>query len=83
MASKSLKQALNGPAIRQLTSGAVQRRTFVTALSKARVGASVPVRASGIGATQQIRGVKNIDFAGSKEDVWGKDAYAAVRHYLY
>ena len=71
MASKSFKQALNSPAVRQLTSSTVQRRTFVTALSKARVGAPVPVRASGIGATQQIRGIKNIDFAGAKENVWG------------
>lgn len=82
MASKSLKQALNSPAVRQLTSSTIQRRTFVTVLSKARVGALAAVRASGIGATQQVRGIKNVDFAGVKENVWGK-THVAVRKVMY
>ena len=71
MASKSMKQALKSPAVRQLTSTATQRRTFVTALTKTRAAAPVAARAAGIAANQQVRGIKNIDFAGVKEQVWG------------
>jgi len=55
-----------------LSSPAAQRRTFVaaattltrtTALSRSAVLAGP--------AQQQVRGVKTIDFAGSKEQVWG------------
>ena len=72
MASKTFKQALRSSTLRQLTSTVPPKRTFVTVLSKTRAVKSPASRASGIASTQQIRGIKNIDFAGEKEKVWGK-----------
>ena len=72
MASKGFSKALRSPAVRQVTSPVSQRRQFVSVLSKVRVGSPAVVRASAIGSSQQVRGIKNIDFAGQKEKVWGK-----------
>jgi ketol-acid reductoisomerase len=65
MSSRSFSKALR-PLARQLASPAVQRRTFVAAAGAVRASA---VRAAAAPA-QQVRGVKTIDFAGSKEDVY-------------
>jgi ketol-acid reductoisomerase len=56
---------------RQLASPAVQRRTFVAAAGLVRASAVAASRAAAP-ARQQVRGVKTIDFAGSKEEVYGE-----------
>jgi ketol-acid reductoisomerase len=71
MASKSFTKALRAPLARQLASPAVQRRTFVAASSLVRATA-VKARPAVAGLVQQTRGVKTIDFAGTKEEVFGK-----------
>lgn len=71
MASKSFSKALRTPMARQLAAPAVQRRTFVAAASGAARATAVKA-ARPVVARQQVRGVKTIDFAGVKEDVYGK-----------
>lgn len=70
MASKSFQKALRSQVVRQLASPAVQRRTFVAAAGAARATAVKATRPAV--SRQQVRGVKTIDFAGVKEDVYGK-----------
>lgn len=61
------------PAARQLTKTAAQRRTFVSAMGAAtRATAAVARPAFAAPFQQQTRGVKTIDFAGTKEDVYGE-----------
>ncbi|MDA4133731.1 MAG: hypothetical protein OK454_11510, partial [Thaumarchaeota archaeon] len=67
-AARGFSKALRAPVARQLTSAA-QRRTFVSALAAARATAVSSRPAAP--ARQQVRGVKTIDFAGHKEDVYG------------
>lgn len=69
MASRSFSRALRSPLARQLASPAVQTRSFVAAAGAIR--ATVAAARSAAPAKQQVRGVKTIDFAGSKEDVYG------------
>jgi ketol-acid reductoisomerase len=69
MASRSFSRALRSPLGRQLASPAVQRRTFVAAAGLVRATAVAARTAAP--AKQQTRGVKTIDFAGSKEEVYG------------
>jgi hypothetical protein len=66
MASRTLSRALRSPLTKQLSAPA--RRTFVSAIN---ASARPAVRAAAASA-QQVRGVKTIDFAGTKEDVYGK-----------
>lgn len=54
---------------RQLATPAVQKRTFVAAAGAIR--ASVASARAAVPA-QQTRGVKTMDFAGHKEQVWGE-----------
>ncbi|AEO55941.1 hypothetical protein MYCTH_2133056 [Thermothelomyces thermophilus ATCC 42464] len=68
MASRSFSKALR-PLARQLASPAVQQRTFVAAAAAVRASA-VASRVAAAPARQQVRGVKTIDFAGSKEEVY-------------
>jgi ketol-acid reductoisomerase len=70
MASRNLSKALRGPARQLASAPRVQQRTFVAAARSAvRAGAVArPVAAGPV--QQQIRGVKTIDFAGHKEDVY-------------
>ncbi|KLP06474.1 Uncharacterized protein Y057_3517 [Fusarium fujikuroi] len=56
MASRNFTKALRGPARQLASAPRVQQRTFVAAARSA--------------ARQQVRGVKTIDFAGHKEDVY-------------
>lgn len=71
MASRSFSKALRTPLTRQLVSPAIQNRSFASAvLAVKAVVAHVP-RASTCGSVQQTRGVKTIDFAGHKEQVFG------------
>lgn len=61
------------PVARQLTKSAAQKRTFVAALGAAtRATAAVARPALAGRIQQQTRGVKTIDFAGTKEDVYGE-----------
>lgn len=70
MASRTAPKAVRASIARQLAPR-VQQRTFVAARSLVRAGAVVrPAVAAPI--QQQVRGVKTIDFAGHKEDVYGK-----------
>jgi ketol-acid reductoisomerase len=61
---------MRSPLARQLAAPRVQQRTFIAARNLIRAGAAraAPVTAP---AQQQVRGVKTIDFAGVKEDVYG------------
>ena len=71
MASRTMSKALRSPLARQLVSPAVQRRTFVSAMGALRATAISAPRVAHP-AQQQVRGVKTIDFAGSKEEVHGE-----------
>lgn len=53
---------------------AAQRRTFMAAAGLVRAKAAVAAATSSSSpfVGQQVRGVKTIDFAGSKEKVWGE-----------
>ncbi|KAF4990785.1 hypothetical protein FGRMN_8274 [Fusarium graminum] len=70
MASRNFSKALRGPARQLASAPRVQQRTFVAAARSAvRAGAVArPVAAGPM--QQQVRGVKTIDFAGHKEDVY-------------
>lgn len=70
MASKSFSKSLRSQLGRQLAAPRVQQRTFVAARSLVRAGAVSAAKPAF--AQQQVRGVKTIDFAGSKEDVYGE-----------
>ena len=65
-ASRALRQS-----VRQLAAPAVQRRTFVSALNAARAGVAVAPKAAVTSQFQQVRGLKTVDFAGTKEQVYG------------
>lgn len=72
MASRNASKALRA-SVKQLTSPRVQQRTFVGAVNAARsnvLSASKPAAAV---FSQQQRGLKTVDFAGSKEEVFGMD----------
>ncbi|KAF2436543.1 ketol-acid reductoisomerase [Tothia fuscella] len=69
MASRNAGRALRS-SIAQLVKPAVQRRSFVAAANAARAGAP---KAAVSTSFQQTRGVKTIDFAGTKEDVYERD----------
>lgn len=69
MASRPVTRALRQSA-RQLAATPAQKRTFVSALS-AGAKKAVP-RAAATSQFQQTRGVKTIDFAGTKETVYGE-----------
>lgn len=70
-AARGFASALR-PAARQLTKSAGQKRTFVAAINAATRASAVARPAVAGLARQQVRGVKTIDFAGVKEDVYGK-----------
>lgn len=70
MASRSFSKTLRASAARQLAAPRVQQRTFVAARQLVRAAVARPALAGP--AQQQVRGVKTIDFAGSKEDVYGE-----------
>lgn len=72
MSARGFSSAVR-PVARQLTKSAAQRRTFVSALgaaSRATTAVARPAFASPV--QQQSRGLKTIDFAGTKEDVYGE-----------
>ena len=67
MASRQITRALRSPLAKQLNAPA--RRTFVSAVNAAT---RRPAARAAVAASQQVRGVKTIDFAGTKEKVYGK-----------
>jgi ketol-acid reductoisomerase len=67
MASRSFSRAIRAPLARQLASPAVAQRSLTAARSLARLA----VRPAAVGPAQQVRGMKTMDFAGHKEDVYG------------
>lgn len=68
MASRSFTRALRSQLARQMAAPAVQQRTLAAAgRSLAR-----QARPAVAGPAQQVRGLQTIDFAGHKEDVYGK-----------
>lgn len=74
MASRGFSKALRAPMARQLTGGsATQQRTFIAARSLVRASTQASKVAAAPVQQQQTRGVKTVDFAGHKEDVYGMD----------
>jgi hypothetical protein len=65
MATRTLSRALRSPLAKQLSAPA--RRTFVSAIN----ASARPTARIVVASAQQVRGVKTIDFAGTKEDVYG------------
>jgi len=65
MASRTLSRAIRSPLAKQLSAPA--RRTFVSAIN----ASARPTARAAVASAQQVRGVKTIDFAGVKEDVYG------------
>lgn len=72
MASRSFSKALRSPLARQLAAPAVQQQRAAYSIARSAVRAAATVSTRSTVAQQQVRGVKTIDFAGSKEDVYGK-----------
>ena len=72
MSARPLSKALRASA-RNLSSTAstASRRSFVS-LAAARPAVAAAPRAAVAGPFNQVRGVKTIDFAGVKEDVYGE-----------
>lgn len=71
MASRPASRALRQTARQLASAPAVQKRTFVSALNAVRASATAAPRAAVSSQFQQVRGVKTMDFAGVKEDVYG------------
>lgn len=71
MNARSFSKAIRSPLARQLTSSpAGQRRTIVSALRS--VARPTVARALVAGPAHQTRGLKTVDFAGHKEQVFGE-----------
>ena len=68
MASRSFTGALRLSRSHQLTLPIIQNRTFVSAIAGTKTQAT---KLSACRPLQQTRGVKTIDFAGHKEQVFG------------
>lgn len=68
MASRSLSKALRAPLARSLAAPGLQQRSYTVARNLARATATAARPAV---AQHQVRGIKTIDFAGVKEDVYG------------
>lgn len=69
MASRQAPRALRNAA-RQLAAAPAQKRTFVSAINAASRTAAPKAAVST--QFQQTRGIKTVDFAGTKETVFGK-----------
>jgi ketol-acid reductoisomerase len=76
MSSRTFSRALRSPLAKQLSAPA--RRTFVSALN----ASARPTAARAVAASQQVRGVKTIDFAGTKEDVYGECQKLLLENYV-
>lgn len=72
MSSRSFIRVLKTQLSRQLTSPTVQRRSIVSASEYARAGLSARLQPTVSAQVQHVRGLKQIDFAGTKETVYGR-----------
>lgn len=70
MSARTASKALRS-SVKQLTRPAVQQRTF-TAAALGATRTNAVRQAPKVVSAQQTRGVKTIDFAGTKEKVFGK-----------
>ena len=78
MASKTFVRSLRAASKQKLPSQPLQQRTFTSALAvrpAVAANARVPRAAP---AQQQTRGVKTIDFAGTKETVYGTADFSSA-----
>ncbi|KAL9630160.1 MAG: hypothetical protein Q9164_006558 [Protoblastenia rupestris] len=73
MASRSFSRALRIPNSRQLITPAAQRRTLISASNIARASLIASSRFPVTSSKQQMRGLKHIDFAGTKETVYERE----------
>lgn len=78
MASKSTSKALRSSIPKQFSSAPTQRRGFVTALNAARPVAAQAPKPAFAARPQQWRGLKTIDFAGTKETVYGMSVFETL-----
>ena len=72
MASKTFARTLRTASKQKLSTQPLQKRTFTSALAT-RPAAVAAVRTAFAGPAQQTRGVKTIDFAGHKEQVFERE----------
>ncbi|KAL6721409.1 Bifunctional acetohydroxyacid reductoisomerase [Lecanora helva] len=75
MASRSFSRALRVPLAHQLTTPVIQRQALLSASKLARASIATPFKAAAASVIQQRRGVKTIDFAGTKETVYGRSQF--------
>ena len=79
MATRSFSRALRTPKSRQLITPAAQRRTIISASNIARASLIASSRFPVTSSKQQTRGLKHIDFAGTKETVYGWGCTASCK----
>jgi len=75
MSSRSFSKALRSPLTRQLVTPVTSRGISIAALKGTRAGVTGALKAASCGSIQQIRGVKTVDFAGHKEQVFGRSLH--------
>lgn len=73
MASRSFSRTLRSPLSHQLTSPVVRRRTLVSASQHTRARPAAHLKPAVGRIVQQTRGLKTIDFAGTKETVYERE----------
>ncbi|KAI9780664.1 MAG: Bifunctional acetohydroxyacid reductoisomerase [Geoglossum umbratile] len=73
MASRSFTKTIRAPLARQFVSPATQRRTFASAFGGVRAAITAPPRVDVTRSVQGLRGLKTIDFAGTKETVYERE----------
>ena len=71
MASRSFNRGLRTSVPRQLVTPIIPRRSIVSASKYARANLAARTQPAVSPSLQQIRGLKQIDFAGTKETVYG------------
>jgi len=71
MASKTFARTLRTASKQKIATPSIPKRSFVSAGASRPVVAASQRTSFAAPAQQQTRGVKTIDFAGTKEDVYG------------
>jgi ketol-acid reductoisomerase len=71
MASRSLNRAFRVPLARQSSAPVAQRRMLFSAAEVTRTAPRNVIKVSTSSVRQHARGFKTIDFAGTKEKVYG------------
>lgn len=69
MASRTFTKTLRAPLARQLASPAIQQRAAYS-VARTATRAAIAAARPAVAQCQQVRGVKTMDFAGSKETVY-------------